>query len=110
MPWLHKIDPKYYCNITKLVHFFFRVQYLNISRYLLCKELKMNQMHNIRIAFSDGSLQFCTSVVYLVSYNPDGPEYSVNLVSTLSRLGKMSPKQGKEIDVNTVLKRECHGL
>ena len=69
----------------------------------------MNNMHNMVIAFSDGSRQFSTSVVYLVSYNPDGPEYSINMVSTLSRLGQIS-KKGEEMDANTVPKRECHGL
>ena len=61
------------------------------------------------IAFSDGSRQFSMSVVYLVSYNADGPEYTVNMVSSLSRLGKMS-KKGEEIDINTIPKRKCHSL
>ena len=110
MPWLSKIDPKHYRNITKLVCFYFRSQFLTITRYLLCKNLSINNMHNMVIAFSDGSRQFSTSVVYLVSYNPNGPEYSINMVSTLSRLGQISKKEGEEMDSNTVPKRECHGL
>ena len=110
MPWLHKIDQKYYLKIHKLVKFYFRSQYLNINRYLLCKELHMSNMKNMVIAFSDGSRQFSTSVVYLVSYDANGPEYTVNMVSSLSRLGRMSKKEGEEIDMYTVPKRECHGL
>ena len=49
-------------------------------------------------------------MVYLVSYNANGPEYTVNMVSSLSRLGRMSKKEGEEIDMYTVPKRECHGL
>ena len=70
-------------------------------------------MKNMVIAFSDGSRQFSTSVVYLVSYNDNGPEYTVNMVSSLSRLGKISKKEGEEreeSDMYTVPKRECHGL
>ena len=89
MPWLSKIDPKHYQKINKLVHLYFWSYFLNITRYLLCKNLPMSNMHNMVIAFSDGSRQFSTSVVYLVSYNPDGPEYSINMVSTLSRLGQI---------------------
>ena len=110
MPWLHKIDPKYYHKMNKLVCFYFRSQYLNINRYLLCKELHMSNMHNMVIAFSDGSRQFSTSVVYLVSYNANGPQYTIYLVSLLSRLGRMSKTEGEEIDMYTVPKRECHGL
>ena len=110
MPWLHKIDPKYYYKVDKLVHFYFRSQYLHINRYLLCKDLPMNKMHNMVIAFSDGSQQFGSSAVYLVSYNPDSSNYAINMVSTLSRLGAISKKKGEENDSNTVPKRECHGL
>ena len=113
MHWLCKIDPKHYLKIQKLVNFYFRSQYLNINRYLLCKELNMSNMKNLLLAFSDGSRQFSTSVVYLVSYNDNGPEYTVNIVSSLSRLGKISQKEGEEgeeSDMCTVPKRECHGL
>ena len=67
-------------------------------------------MKTLLLAFSDGSRQFSTSVVYLVSYNDNGPEYTVNIVSSLSRLGKISKKEGEEGDMCTVPKRECHGL
>ena len=67
-------------------------------------------MKKLLLAFSDGSRQFSTSVVYLVSYNDNGPEYAVNMVSSLSRLGKISKEEGEESDMYTVPKRECHGL
>ena len=57
----------------------------------------MSNMKNMVIAFSDGSRQFSTPVVYLVSYNDNGPEYTVNMVSSLSRLGRMSKKRGKRV-------------
>ena len=55
MPWLTKIDPKHYNNITKIVQLYFRSQSLTITRYLLCKNLSIDKMHNMVIAFSDGS-------------------------------------------------------
>ena len=110
MPWLHRIDSRFYHKVTKLVQFYFKSQYFHINRYLLCKELSMNRMHNMVIAFSDGSQHFGSSVVYLVSYNPDGSDYAINMVSSLSRLGAISKEKGEENDLNTVPKRECHGL
>ena len=62
------------------------------------------------IAFSDGSRQFSTSVIYLVSCNDNGPEYTVIMVSSPSRLGRMSKKEGEESDMYSVPKCECHGL
>ena len=110
MPWHHKIDPKFNRKLVKLVSFYFRIQYLNVPRYLLCKELSMNKINNMILAFSDGSRQFSTSAIYLVSFNPSGPEYSVTLVSTLCRLGQVCAKGGEDSNVNTIPKRECNGL
>merc|ERR1711867_111001 len=42
------------------------------------------------IGFSDGSKHFASSVIYLVSYNPNSSEYAVNMVSSLSRLGSIT--------------------
>ena len=67
-------------------------------------------MHNMTLAFSDGSQQLATSCVYLVSYNPRGHEFSTTLVSTLSRLGAISAKQGEDPEINMVPKKECFGL
>ena len=110
MPWLHKIDPKFYYKITKLVQFYFQSQYLHINRYLLCKELSLKKMKNMVIGFSDGSKHFASSVIYLVSYNPNSSEYAVNMVSSLFRLGAITKDNGEDNDSNTMPKRECHGL
>ena len=67
-------------------------------------------MHNMVIGFSDGSQHFGSSVVYLVSYNPDSFDYAINMVSSLSRLGTITKDNGEESDSNTVPKCECHGL
>ena len=104
MPWLHKIDTRFYHKITKLVQFYFKLQYLHINRYLLCKELSLNKMHNMVISFSDGSQHFASSVVYLVSYNPNSFEYAINMVSSLSRLGAITKDNGEGNDSNTVPK------
>merc|ERR1711867_160182 len=110
MPWLHKIDPKFYHKIIKLVQFYSKSQYLHINRYLLCNELSLNNMYNMVIGFSDGSQHFASSVVYLVSYNPNSSEYAIKMVSSLSRLGAITKDNGEDNDSNTVPKRECHGL
>ena len=45
-----------------------------------------------------------------MSYNAEGPEYSVALASTLCRLGEISKAKGEDVKVNTVPKRETTGL
>ena len=78
-------------------------------------------MKTVIFGFSDGSLQFSTSYIYLLSYDCTGDKYSINLVSTLCKLADKT-KTAKILDTNdledlekvqnldTVPKREAHGL
>ena len=80
----------------KLAHFFFAIQKLNLPRYLLVREVPAPNIINVIMGFSDGSLQFTTSVIYLLSYDCTGNKYSINLVSTLSKPAN-KPKSAKII-------------
>ena len=104
MAWTRTVDLKLNRKLVKLVSFYFKIQSLNIPRYLLCKELSLGKMSNMILAFSDGSLQISTCAIYLLSYNTHDPEFSVDLVSTLCRLGEICTKKGENNTVNTVPK------
>ena len=102
MPWTKAIDLKYYKKLCKLVTFYFKIQFLHIPQYLLCKNLSIDKMSNTVLTFSDRSRQFSTSAIYLVSYNAEGPQFSVNLASTLCKLAEMSKSKGEDFNLNTV--------
>ena len=117
----HKVDPKHHELLIKLAHFFFAIQKLDLPRYLLVREVPAPNIRNVIMGFSDGSLQFSTSVIYLLSYDCTGNKYNINLVSTLSKLAD-KPKSAsitsqEELEnlerfqqYNTVPKLEAHGL
>ena len=86
-----------------------------------CKDVPAPNIRNIILGFSDGSLQFSTSCIYLLSYDCTGNNYSINLVSTLSKLAYktksakiMSQEDLERLEkcwqYDTVPKLEAHGL
>ena len=85
MPMTEKVNPMHYFLLYKLVTLYFRIQFLKLPRYLLVKDVPSENIKNVILAFSDGSAQFSTSCVYLLSYDCKGEKYSVTLVSTLSK-------------------------
>ena len=121
MSMSQKVNVKHYRVLYKLVKLYFAIQYLELPRYLLVRDVPVENMRNVIFGFSDGSLQFSTSCIYLLSYDCKGNKYSINLVSTLCKLADKT-KSAKILDTNdleelekvqsldTVPKREAHGL
>ena len=94
----------------KVVELYFRTQLLELPRYLLVRDVPVQNIVNIIIAFSDGSAQFSTSAVYLLSMDSNSKKFCINLVSTLCKLAEKSKSKGEDIQLNTVPKKESHGL
>ena len=84
---------------------YFDIQYLELPKYLLVRDVPVENMKNVIFGFSDGSLQFSTSCIYLLSYDCRGNMYSINLVSTLCKLADKT-KSAKILDTNDLEVRE----
>merc|ERR1712089_94077 len=69
MPMTYKIQEEHYPSLNKLAELFFKTQKLSVPRHLLLKNTSSAGMRNYLIGFSDGSNQFSTACIYLVSYN-----------------------------------------
>merc|ERR1712105_61485 len=89
---------------------YFKTQTLELPRYILVHDVPLKNIVNTVLAFSDGSAQFATSTVYLLSMDSQSKKFSINLVSTLCKLGEKTQAKGEDILLNTVPKRESHGL
>ena len=55
------VNVKHYKVLSKLVKLYFAIQYLELPRYLLVKDVPVENMKNVIFGFSDCSLQFSTS-------------------------------------------------
>ena len=66
---------------------YFQTQTLELSRYMLVRDTPVSDMINIVLGFSDGSAQFATSAVYLLSMDRNSKRFAITLVSTLCKLG-----------------------
>ena len=111
MPLKFPIDKKHFPKLEKVVNMYFRIQTLQLRRYLLMRDVPLDCMENTIIAFSDGSSEFATSAVYLLSKDKRNNNYTINLVSTLCKIAE--PSKGKDLEavmLTTVPKTEGHGL
>ena len=57
-----------------------------MPKYLVVPNTLLHKMTNTVLAFSDGSKQLATSAVYLLSYDNNGTNHRVSLMSTLCKL------------------------
>ena len=64
-----KVDPIHHTVLIKLVGLYFAIQYLELPRYSLVRDVPAENIRNVIIGFSDGSAQFSTSHIYLLSYD-----------------------------------------
>ena len=110
MPMSHQIDREHYSLLCKLAGFFFACQELTVPRYLLVKDVSAKNIRNVIYGFCDGSSQLSTSCIYLLSYDATSDKYSINIVSTLSKLGIITKLEGEQLEFDTVPKKEAHGL
>ena len=101
-----KIHPRHFPKLNKVVDLYFRIQHLKMPQYFLVPNTPLQQMTNTIFTFSDGSQQFATSVIYLLSYDNESSNFRVSLVSSLCKLNASS----KATPNNTVPKSEFHGV
>ena len=88
MPMTHRIQKDHYPLLRKLAQLFFETQTLTAKRYLLLEGVTMKNMRNYLLGFSDGSNQFSTSCVYLVSCDTTSDRCQTTLIMTSSKLSE----------------------
>merc|ERR1712115_344996 len=110
MPMTHRIDRRHHALLNKLANLFFACQELTVPRYLLVKDVSAKNIRNVIYGFSDGSVQLSTSCIYLLSYDATSDKHSINIVSTLSKLGNITKLEGEQLEFDSVPKKEAHGL
>merc|ERR1712101_42572 len=107
MPMNYQIKKEHYPLLNKLADLFFQTQTLSVPKHLLLKNTSSINMRNYLIGFSDGSLQFSTSCIYLVSYNIVTKEVHTSLIKTSSKIAESTLfAQSQE----SVPIKEMHGL
>ena len=103
----YNIQEEHYPILNKLAELFFETQTLSVPRHLLIKNTSSLDMRNYLIGFSDGSNQFSTACIYLVSYNIKTNEVHTSLVNTASKIADNTifAQSTESIPV-----KEMHGL
>merc|ERR1711895_295716 len=103
----YRIQKEHYPLLSKLAQPFFETQTLSVPRHLLLKNTSSFDMRNYLIGFSDGSNQFSTACIYLVSYNIKTNEVHTSLVNTASKIADNTifAQSTESIPV-----KEMHGL
>ena len=100
------VNKKWYPQLMKLVDLYFKIQCLESNRYLLIEDTKLQQMENLLIAFSDGSLHFSTSCVYIISINKITNECKTTLINTHCKISDQT-KAGQLL--SSIPRKESHG-
>merc|ERR1712089_12019 len=107
MPMTYRIQKEHYPLLSKLAELFFQTQTLSVPRHLLLKNTSSFDMRNYLIGFSDGSSQFSTACIYLISYNIQTKEVHTSLITTASKIADNTIfAQSQE----SVPVKEMHGL
>merc|ERR1711895_273719 len=88
MPMNYRIKKEHYPLLNKLADLFFQTQSLSVPKHLLLPNTSLINMRNYLIGFSDGSLQFSTACIYLVSYNIVTKEVHTSLITTSSKIAE----------------------
>merc|ERR1712115_548631 len=107
MSMTYNIQKEHYPILNKLAELFFETQTLSVPRHLLIKNTSSLDMRNYLIGFSDGSNQFSTACIYLVSYNIKTKDVHTSLVNTASKIADNTifAQTNESIPV-----KEMHGL
>ena len=108
MAMTDKIPPEYCPLVLKVADLFFKLQFLSVTRYALLRDVPLQRRKNMILAFSDGSHQFASSSIYLVSYEEGGLRYQCTLMSTLCKINEVEGKYANLFD--SVPKRESHAM
>merc|ERR1712082_473443 len=107
MPMTYRIQEEHYPLLSKLAELFFETQTLAVHRHLLLKNTSSFDMRNYLIGFSDGSNQFSTACIYLVSYNIKTNEVHTSLITTSSKIADNTIFAQTQESVPV---KEMHGL
>ena len=99
MPMTYKIKKEHFPLLEKLSQLFFKTQTLQVQRYILLPNTKVKDMKNYLLGFSDGSLNFSASCIYLVSYDTNS-----SLINTILKLADDNKSE------EFILDKEMHGL
>ena len=93
--------------LEKLSQLFFETQKLNTDRYALIPETPLASMKNYIIGFADGSLNFSTSCIYLVSCDTKSLRTRTSLINTMLKLVDNTKINQTEASIPD---KEMHGL
>ena len=107
MPMYHRIDKEHFPLLNKLADLFFQTQSTSVPKHLLIPNTRLNNMRNYLIGFSDGSLQFSTACVYLVSCSITTEEVHTSLIATSSKISDNTIFAQSEESIPV---KEMHGL
>merc|ERR1711962_1231259 len=107
MPMNYRIKKEHYPLLNKLADLFFQVQSLSVPKHLLLPNTSLVNMRNYLLGFSDGSLQFSTACIYLVSCNIVTKEVHTSLITTSSKIAEdtIFAQSQESIPI-----KEMHGL
>ena len=101
MTWSSRIDPIHFPIIEKLAKLYFLVQTLTIPQYSMLEE-KTSNLELWLITFSDGSEDYSSSVLYLISSSTVSLRSKVQLITSSSKIHSYS----LETEVKTVPQNE----
>ena len=100
------IPRKHFTMLTKFAELYFMIQHIKVPRYVLIADTELKSMQNTLIAFSDGSQNFATSCIYLISENTRTHKRKTTLLTTLSKIAGVT----KDISLlRTIPPKESHG-
>ena len=102
-----KVPSLHFSILEKLSQLFFETQKLSTTRYALLPDTPMTNLKNYIIGFADGSLNFSTSYIYLVSCNTRSSRSRTSLIKTMSRLVDNTKNKQTEASIPD---KEMHGL
>ena len=81
-----KVPRCHFPILEKLSQLFFETQKLSTTRYALLPDTPMTNLKNYIIGFADGSLNFSSLCIYLVSCDTQSPISRTCLINTISKL------------------------
>ena len=102
-----KVPSAHFSVLRKLSRLFFETQKLSAPRYALLPNTPLANMKNYLIGFADGSLNFSTSSIYLISCDTTSNRSRTTLINTMSKLVDNTKINQTEA---SILDKEMHGL
>lgn len=88
MPMNYRIKKEHYPLLNKLADLFFQAQSLSVPKHLLLPNTSLINMRNYLLGFLDGSLQFSTACIYLVSCDIITRKVHTSLITTSSKIAE----------------------